>query len=160
MFDSMLTVLLTVAAVGAGLMGGVYFAFSGFIMRAFDQLGPSGATKAMNAINEVILRSWFMVLFFGTTLLYAGLALVAVMDGDLANRWMLAVAGIVYVFGMFACTARFNVPLNRRLSQASDDEAQALWPRYLQHWTRWNHLRTVSSVMATSLSVGYLVSYG
>ncbi len=67
MIDSMITVSLTIAAIGAGLMAGVYFAFSGFIMRCLDQLGASQATDAMNAINEVILRSWFMVLFFDSS---------------------------------------------------------------------------------------------
>jgi uncharacterized membrane protein len=79
MLDSMIALSLTIAAIGAGLMAGVYFAFSGFIMRSLDQLGAVPATDAMNAINEVILRSWFMALFFGSTLLYAVLA--TVVDG-------------------------------------------------------------------------------
>ena len=85
MFESMLALSLTVATIGAGLMAGVYFAFSGFIMRSLDQLGASQAADAMNAINEVILRSWFMVLFFGSTLLYAALAGFAMFDADLRS---------------------------------------------------------------------------
>ena len=52
MLDSMITLSLSVAAIGAGLMAGVYFAFSGFIMRSLDQLGAAPATDAMNAINK------------------------------------------------------------------------------------------------------------
>ena len=161
MYASLIALALTVAAIGAGLMAGVYFAFSGFIMRSFDQLGAARAADAMNAINEVILRSWFMPLFFGSTLLYAALATVAVFDGDLAGRWLLFVTGLIYVAGMFLCTAVFNVPLNNRLADTAgdDDLKAATWAHYLEHWTRWNHLRSVCSLAALVLSMHYLVSY-
>ena len=161
MLDSMIALSLTIAAIGAGLMAGVYFGFSGFIMRSLDQLGAAPATDAMNAINEVILRSWFMALFFGSTLLYAVLAAVAVFDTDLTGRWLLFTAGLIYVVGMFLCTALFNVPLNNRLADAgNDDNAKAeTWTHYFKHWTRWNHLRSVCSLLTIVLSIHYLVSY-
>ena len=59
MDSALMTLLLTIAAIGAGLMAGIYFAFSSFIMRSLDRLGAANAADAMNAINEVILRSWF-----------------------------------------------------------------------------------------------------
>lgn len=43
MFDSLMTMSFTVGAIGAGLMAGAYYAFSGFIMRAFDQPGAAQA---------------------------------------------------------------------------------------------------------------------
>ncbi len=159
MFDSIVALSLGAAALGAGLMAGVYFAFSAFIMKSFDQLGAARAADAMNAINEVILRSWFMILFFGSTLLYAALAGYAVFDNDLAGRWWLFAAGVIYIVGMFGCTAVFNVPLNNRLAQAggSVETGAEFWPHYLRYWTRWNHLRAVSSLLALVLSIEYLV---
>lgn len=161
MFDSMTAFSLSIAAIGAGLMAGVYFAFSAFIMRSLDQLGAARATDAMNAINEVILRSWFMVLFFGSTLLYAVLAAVAMFATDVAGRWLLFAAGLIYVVGMFLCTVLFNVPLNNRLADAgSDDNTKAeTWPHYFKHWTRWNHLRSTCSLVTVVLSIYYLASY-
>jgi len=161
MFDSMMTTSLSIAAMGAGLMAGVYFAFSGFIMRALNQLGPIQATEAMNAINEVILHSWFMVLFFGSTLLYAMLSAYAVFDADQAGRWLLFATGLIYVFGMFLCTVIFNVPLNNRLAQASNDEStkSKTWTLYFKPWTRWNHIRCVCSLVVLTLSMHYLVNY-
>ena len=161
MFDSMIALSLTIAAIGAGLMAGVYFAFSGFIMRSLDQLGAAHAADAMNAINEVILRSWFMALFFGSTLLYVILAVLAIFDTDLSGRWLLITAGLIYVIGMFLCTAVFNVPLNNKLADAGgDDNAKAeTWTHYFKYWTRWNHLRSVCSLVALVLSIHYLMSY-
>jgi uncharacterized membrane protein len=161
MFDSMIALSLTIAAISAGLMAGVYFAFSAFIMRSFDQLRAAQAADAMNAINEVILRSWFMPLFFGSTVLYAVLAGLAVFDAGLSGRWLLFATSLIYVIGMFLCTVFFNVPLNNRLKDAGrDDNAIAeTWTLYFKYWTRWNHLRTVCSLAALILSIHYLVSY-
>lgn len=161
MFDFMIAPSVTVAAICAGLMAGVYFAFSTFIMRSLDQLGAAPAADAMNAINEVILRSWFVVLFFGSTVLYAALAVVAVFDADLAGRWLLLGTGLIYVVGMFVCTAMFNVPLNNQLADAGNDSNRkaVTWTHYVKHWTRWNHLRGVCSLAALVLSIHYLVRY-
>ncbi len=57
--------------------------------------------------------------------------------------------------GMFVCTAGFNVPLNDALAAAdpASAEATALWARYLNDWTLWNHVRTISSTAACGLFV-------
>ena len=63
---TLVTALLWFAALGCALLGGVYFAFSAFVMRSLRDAGHAG-TVAMNSINRVILRSAFMPLFLGTT---------------------------------------------------------------------------------------------
>ena len=146
---------------GAGLMAGVYFAFSAFIMRSFDQPGGQQAADAMNSINEVILKSWFMHVFFGSTLIYAGLFAYAIFATDLPGRWLLGSTGALYVAGMFLCTAMFNVPLNNRLAASvSDENAKTeTWAHYIRYWTRWNHLRSLCSLASSWLSIQYLVAF-
>ena len=161
MYASMIELLLTIAAIGAGLMAGVYFAFSDFIMRALNRLDAANAVDAMNAINEVILRSWFMSLFFGTTLLYLLLAVLALFDWSDPNAPLLLTAGLTYFWGMFLCTVFFNVPLNNRLVKAKKggiDKFQ-LWSHYYKYWTRWNHLRAANSLVACVLSIYLLTTY-
>jgi len=160
MYDSMIALLLTIASIGAGLMAGVYFAFSSFIMRSLNQLEAENSVDAMNAINEVILRSWFLPLFFGTTLLYLLLAVMAFLDWNDPNAPLALITGLTYIVGMFLCTVLFNVPLNNRLAQAehgSIDKIQ-LWPHYYRYWTRWNHVRTISSLIACVLSIYLLIT--
>jgi len=173
MFDSMIAIFLTIAAIGAGLMAGVYFAFSGFIMRSLDQLGAAQATDAMNAINEVILRSWFMLLFFGSTVLYAVLSAIALFDANLAGRWLLFTAGLIYVFGMFLCTAMFNVPLNNFLAEASDDDSTKSNPgrsttnngrdgitfAASAHWRFWPSACTTSRITREILGIAKVRSH-
>jgi uncharacterized membrane protein len=159
MFQSWLTMVIFFAALGAGLMAGVYFAFSGFIMRSFDGLGALSAANAMNAINEVILRSWFMIVFFGSTLLFCALCAIALLDSDTKGRWLLFSAGLIYVCGMFLCTVFFNVPLNNQLRDASNDGKSAMWKLYYTQWIRWNHLRCIASSLALILCMYYLMIY-
>lgn len=161
MIDHATALALALAMMGAGLMAGVYFAFSAFIMRALDQLGAATAADAMNAINRVILRSWFMTLFFGSTLLYAVLAGVALFHPEMAGRWLVFSAGLIYLVGMFLCTALFNVPLNNRLahSNRADNDAAEDWADYSIRWIRWNHLRLACSLAALMLSIYHLIGY-
>jgi uncharacterized membrane protein len=147
--------LIWFAIVGCGCIGGVFFAFSTFIMASLERIGTASGAAAMNSINSVILGSLFMPVFYGTTL--ASLVLAA---GSL-SRWRepgaptLAVAGIVYVLGMFGVTLFLNVPLNNALAAAASGtpESAAVWARYLKEWTLWNHVRTLASLGAATLFI-------
>ena len=63
--------------------------------------------------------------------------------------------GVLYVLGMFVVTMVFNVPLNDTLAATdpSSTEAASLWARYLNDWTIWNHMRTISSTLACGLFI-------
>ena len=76
MAETVVCALLWFSAIGCGLIAGLYFAFSTFILQALDRLGAERGAEAMNAINVRILRSLFMPLFLGTTL--TSLALVVI----------------------------------------------------------------------------------
>ena len=123
MTSPILTLILWTAALGSGLMAGIYFAFSTFIMRAFASLEPAQAVAAMNAINSGILRSLFMPLFFGTSLLSLALMVAGALKwGEPGAGWLL-LAGFIYLLGMFLCTALFNVPLNNALAAVEPHSA-------------------------------------
>jgi uncharacterized membrane protein len=152
--------LLWFAALGCGVMAGVFFAFSSFINAALERAGQVPGILAMNSINETIVRSWFMPIFLGSTL--ASLVLAAVSLGRWQQPGSLAqlAGGVIYVVGMFACTMVFNVPLNNALlavDPASPGGA-TVWAHFLDVWTRWNHVRTAASLVATALFIGALLA--
>lgn len=158
MSSSIVIVLLWTAALSSGLMAGIYFAFSGFIMRAFSKIDTTQSIAAMNSINETILGSLFMLLFFGSSIISVLLIIAAVVHWGEAGTELLLIAGAVYVVGMFICTALFNVPLNNTLARLDPGSANAyqVWSHYLINWTNWNHLRTVSSLSTCMLCVWLL----
>jgi uncharacterized membrane protein len=158
MSSSLVIALLWAAAIGSGLIAGLYFAFSTFIMRAFGSIDTSHAVAAMNSINETIVRSLFMPLFFGSTLISVALVVIALLNWGQAGAGLMLVTGAVYFLGMFVCTLVFNVPLNNRLAGVNPDSADTgqVWSHYLVTWTRWNHIRTVSSLTSCVLSIWLL----
>lgn len=158
MSSSLVNVLLWTAALGSGLMAGVYFAFSAFIMKAFDKIETAQSIAAMNAINDAILRSLFMPVFFGSSIISAILIIVAIIQWGEADSGLILIAGLSYFLGMFICTVVFNVPLNKLLAEVNRDTtgAQKVWSQYLKNWTKWNHLRTVSSMISCVLSIWLL----
>ena len=73
----MLTLLILAAALGAATIGGVFFAFSTFVMRALGQLPPAQGIAAMQRINVVVLNPMFLGTFVGTAVLQGLVALLA-----------------------------------------------------------------------------------
>ncbi len=155
------TALLWAAALSSGLIAGVYFTFSGFVMRAFGEIDTTHAIAAMNSINKTILRSAFMPLFFGSSIISVLLMIVAIYNWSDASAALILLAGAVYFIGMFVCTVLFNVPLNNFLAREDSysSNAQQIWSRYLTIWTNWNHLRTISSLVTCILCIGILSNW-
>ena len=152
--------LLWLAALGNGLVGGLFFAFSTFIMRALANLPQDKGVSAMVEINRVILRSLFMPLFVGTTLASAALAVIGALHMGEPGSVLMLIGGVSYVVGMFLCTMVLNVPLNNELDRVDPAGAVAgpVWARYLERWTVWNHVRTLASLLASALFIGALLS--
>ncbi|WP_137861464.1 MULTISPECIES: anthrone oxygenase family protein [unclassified Sphingomonas] len=150
--------LLWFSAIGCGLMAGLYYAFSTFIMTALGRIAPASGMAAMNAINVDILRSSFLPLFLATTVAAGLLAAAGALRwGEPGSLAMLA-GGTLYLLGMFGVTMLFNVPLNDALTAAGDGGGSAeIWARYVREWTMWNHVRTLSSTAALALFVVALV---
>ncbi len=145
--------LLWVSAIGAGLIAGVFFAFSTFVMTALGRSGQVHGILAMNSISSTILQSLFMPVFYGTTLTSIALAVIALSRWDGSRSMVVLAAAAVYVLGMFVCTIVFNVPLNDALAAVDPAGADgaAVWARYLNDWTFWNHVRTVAALCAAVL---------
>ena len=155
MLQSVITGLLWFSAIGCGLLAGLYFAFSTFIMTALGRIGQAAGITAMNAINAVIVQSLFMPFFLGTTLASLTLAVAAIFRWGEPGALAMLAGGVLYVLGMFVCTMIFNVPLNNALAAVdpASTEAASLWSRYLTDWTLWNHVRTISSTAACALFI-------
>ncbi|WP_232441910.1 anthrone oxygenase family protein [Burkholderia ubonensis] len=117
-------VLLWFSAIGCGLMAGVYFAFSTFVMTSLGRLAPAAGVAAMNAINVDIVRSLFMPVFLGTTLASLALAILALLNRSEPGAIWIVAGGAIYVLGMFVVTMAFNVPLNDALAATDASSAE------------------------------------
>jgi uncharacterized membrane protein len=149
------SVVRCLAAAGCGLMAGVFFAFSTFIMKALARLPAENGIAAMQSINAAAVTSWCLAVFLGTA---AACALVVV---SACARWSersamaLLSGGALFLLGAFLVTLIFNVPMNNSLAALSvnSPDCAARWARYVADWTTWNHVRTIASLAAAVLLV-------
>src|ERR1700736_5611592 len=138
------------AAVGSGLMAGLLFAFSIFVMKALTRLPPEQGMAAMQLINVTIINPMFFLLFLGTAVLCVVLTLYAARQQQSTTTVLLLVGAVLYLVGTVGVTMVFNVPLNNALagSKAAVSVAPDVWPSYVKVWLVWNHLRAICSFAA------------
>ena len=76
--DQLIPVVGTTALLGSALVGGIFFAFSSFVMKALARVPSAEGIAAMQSINVVVLNPSFLGAFIGTavlSLVAGGLAL-------------------------------------------------------------------------------------
>jgi uncharacterized membrane protein len=158
--SELLFVLILASALGCGLAGGVFFAFSTFIMKALSRLPPEQGIAAMQAINVAVISPLFMTLLFGTAIACVALAFfVLTAFVDPAGGCLLA-GSLLYLLGTVLVTIACNVPWNERLARITPASLDAgrLWTRYVQIWTVWNHVRTATSFGSSAFFILALCS--
>jgi uncharacterized membrane protein len=151
-----LLILTLATALGAGLVAGVFFAFSTFVMAALGRVPAPEGIRAMQEINVTVINPWFMTALFGTGLACLAVIVAALVDWNGDYGPYLVAAAVLYVVGCIVVTMAFNVPRNNvlaRLDPASGDAADT-WRRYLVEWTAWNSVRTAASLAAAGALTG------
>jgi uncharacterized membrane protein len=141
-----------VTALGCGLVAGVFFAFSTFVMPALKRLPPARGIAAMQSINELAVTPAFMTALFGTAAACLGLVAWAVISSGERPAALVLAGGALYLVGTIGVTIARNVPLNDRLAKLHPQGADAVgrWDEYVAKWTAWNHVRAAASLAAAA----------
>ena len=123
--------VLACSTIGSAMIAGVCFAFATFVMRSLDALAAPEAIRAMQAINDKILQSATIALWFAMVIV--GISAAVLKGGSPVS---MAAAG-VYGVGAVLVTGMGNVPLNDELAAANPDspDAQEVWSRYSTRWS-------------------------
>lgn len=137
-----ITIIIVAALTGAGLITGLLFAFSNFVMAALADLPSDKGMFAMQRINEKIINPVFLVFFLGTPALCSVIVVHSGLNIDDPGGMHLLVGSLAYLIGPFGITVMFNVPLNNQLARAAVSSSAEIWPVYRKQWQRWNHIRT------------------
>ena len=151
--NTLTTLTVMLALIGSALIGGVFFAFSSFIMKALARLPSSEGMTAMQSINVIVLNPAFLGVFMGTAVISVLVSVLAIMAwGTPSSPYYLAGA-VLYIVGTFLVTGLGNVPLNNQLAAVTVDDPAAsdTWQHYLDVWTRLNTIRTISAMLAASM---------
>ena len=142
-------IFLFATAIACAAVGGIFFAFSGFVMTALRRLSPADGIRAMQAINVAAVRPPLMLAMLGTAALVVAGALWALLAGS-ASALVAAVGAIAYLALVIALTGGFHVPRNIALGSLDPTapEAAERWERHASTWTRANHLRALGGILA------------
>ena len=160
--NSITTIAVVAALLGSAIIGGVFFAFSSFIMKAFARVPAREGIAAMQSINVVVLNPSFLGTFMGTAVVSLMIVGLAVIEwGTPSSPWYLAGA-LLYFVGTFLVTGLGNVPMNNRLAEVSntDPTTVSVWEHYLDRWTRLNTIRTAAAVAAVLMFTLVLMQRG
>ena len=99
--SALTTTAVLVGLLGTALIGGVFFAFSSFVMKALARVPSAEGIAAMQSINVVVLNPSFLGAFMGTAVLSIGIALLAIKGwGTPSTAYYLAGALASIAFGL------------------------------------------------------------
>ena len=140
------------SALGCGLIAGVFFAFSTFVMSALARLQPTQGIAAMQSINITAINPLFMTVLFGTAAACIVLAVSSLLKWHQPGAAYLLLGSLLYLVGTLGVTIVFNVPLNEALAKVEADSTDGanLWASYLGNWTFWNHIRAAAALAAAA----------
>lgn len=149
MIDDLVFIVTLLTTIGCGLVAGVFFAFSTFVVQSLARLPANEGIAAMQAINVVVVNSIFIAVFLATGVACIGLIIGALLRWHAPSAMYVLLGGALYLIGSLVVTMVFNVPLNNALADlsASSDSASQ-WASYLANWMLWNHVRTGASAAA------------
>ena len=161
MLDALIIAATLITAIGCGLVGGVFFGFSTFVMQGLARLPPAQGIAAMQSINVTAVTPPFMAALFGTALACVALAVAALVRWGESDAVYQLVGSLLYLVGCVGVTIACNVPRNDALAavDAASADGAARWARYVPEWTAWNSVRTVASLAAAaSLTIALVVA--
>jgi len=150
--DRLLFALTLFSALGCGLVAGIFFAFSAFVMKALARLPPREGIAAKQSINVVVLNPWFMVAFLGTAVACVLALISPLLRWHKPDAAYLFVGSALYLVGTLLVTVVFNVPRNESLASVApaDPNGASRWTAYVASWTAWNHVRTAAALAAAA----------
>jgi uncharacterized membrane protein len=142
------------AILAYALVGGVFLAFSDFIMRSLALTGGHGGVEAMQVINREVFRWVFMALFLGMAAVSVAVAAYGAFGLTGPAGTLIMAAGLVYLIGCFGVTVFFNVPMNEALAgmETASHTTRDYWMQtYVPRWTFWNSVRTLACAISAAL---------
>jgi uncharacterized membrane protein len=146
-------VVTLLSALGCGVIGGVFFAFSTFVMKALNALPPPQGIAAMKSINVVVLNPLFLGVFLGTAVGSVALVISSLLGWEKPGAALVLAGGVLYLVGTLLVTIACNVPRNDALAALDPVGAESaqFWTNYIRVWTAWNHVRTIAAIAASGL---------
>lgn len=159
-----LQLLLIAATFLCSLVAGFLFAFAVVVFPGITQLNDKEFIRSFQLMDGVIQNSQplFIIVWVGSVLAIIALGVLGIWQLDGLERYLIALAVLLYLFGVQLPTITINVPLNNRIQSFDVDEmSNPDLTKERQHfeprWTSWNSIRTVIACLTSLLLIVLLV---
>lgn len=131
----------------AGATFGFFFAWQSSTLHGLDRIDPATAIQAMQAMNASVRNPLFGTVWIGTPLLLILAAAVAAREGVRRAPWLLGLALMLHMTGVFGVTATINVPMNRALANVDPHGLgnATVWQDYSERWQSANLIRMIAA---------------
>jgi uncharacterized membrane protein len=100
MTTNLTAVGIAVTALSSAVVGGIFYAFSTFVMRGLDRTDPADAITAMRGINaEANASPAFLLGYFSATILALVVGVIAIVRLNQPGSWWLLIGAILAILG-------------------------------------------------------------
>lgn len=155
-----LLLVVQLSALACAILGGVFLAFSDFLMRSLSLATQPAGVEVMQVINREVFRFVFIPLFLAMVPVSIFLAGYGWLRLSGPTGGLIIASALVYLLGAFGVTILCNVPLNNQLAAFADGStgAQDFWvTTYLRDWTSWNTVRTMACIASAGMLAATVV---
>lgn len=159
--DEVRLVVTLLAALGCGLVAGIFFAYSYSVMGALAKVPPPHGIAVMQSINVVIVNPVFLTVFIGTAVLSVVSVILELVSWSGTGSVFAVVGAVLYIVGSIVVTGGANVPRNNALDRVDPEteDAAKYWAGFLPQWTAWNTVRMLASLLASAAFILALLDY-
>lgn len=146
----------------SGLIAGLLFSYSCSVNPGLRFLSDNEYIKAMQSINNAIQNLYFFIPFLGLLLVLPISTFLNYKNQIDLSFYLVLLATIIYVFGVFGITMFGNVPLNEHLAKfsittATSYEISEMRQSFEKPWNSYHTLRTAASIISFSLTIFSLI---
>ncbi len=143
-------VILVLTATCTALIAGLLYSYSCSVMLGLRSLPDPEFITVMQSINRAIQNPVFFISFMGTLILLPVSTYMHYAQPLSSRFWLLLIATIFYLAGVFCVTAFGNIPLNNTLDKFNllNAPAETIHLQRINFETRWNNLHTVRTIFS------------
>ncbi len=148
---SFITVILS------GMIAGLFYGYSCSVNIGLGRLNEPEYLKAMQSINKAILNPAFFLSFFGALVVLPVTTWLSYTTFPDIKFYLLFIASVIYIIGVFGITLFGNVPLNNSLEKfdllnSSAESISIMREKFETNWNSLHHIRTYASILSFLLA--------
>lgn len=144
------TIVLLLTTLLTGLLAGIFFTWTNAVTPGIGHLDDINYLRAFQNMNRSIVNPLFLIVFLGPVLL-SFVTVYLYKSNHHYILWLLLLAAIIYLIGVFLITIMGNIPLNNLLDKTdltniTLEDAKSLRDQFE---VKWNFLHLIRTITAT-----------